>query len=184
MASAIDIVNTAFIQLGEDGISSFTEDSVSAEIASALYTSVKNTTIAMHPWKFATRFSQLSRLADAVPGNPYDYAFQLPSDYVRTLNVDYLSIPFDIVGDKLFSNNQTVTLEYVYNVEETHFPAWFTKLVEYRVAAEAAIPIAQSVNRAEYFSQLAERHLRECRRIDAQQAPTEGFRSFAFLRGN
>ena len=179
------IVSSAYVQMGESPISSFTENTTAALIASNIYPSVFDNVLALHPWNFATRSLLLSRLSETPTDENYEYGFQLPSDVSRIVTVSAGQGDYTINGDVLLSNEDSLILEYIYTVTEKDLPGWYVKLLEYSFASEAAIAIAKSKSLSEFYTDKAARHLIECRRIDAVQQPEGGYNtSSSFTRSS
>ena len=83
--SAISLCSKALIKLGARPIVSFNENTAEAEVASQLYTSVRDAMLSAYPWRFATSQSELARLAEN-PKADYAYSYQLPNDFLRVLS--------------------------------------------------------------------------------------------------
>ncbi len=124
----IDIASNALLLIGESPISSFTEDTVAALIAANLYNPTFENLLTLHPWRFASNKSSLSRLT-ATPTNQWDYAYQLPTDFLVAQHVDTGNNNFQIYTDKLYSNETTIILDYTFKPDESFLPAYFTELL-------------------------------------------------------
>jgi len=169
----IDIASNALLLIGENPIASFTEDTVAALIAANLYSSSYESLLTLHPWRFASTKAILSRLT-ATPTNQWNYAFQLPADFLVAQHVDEGNDNYQIYADKLYSNNETMILDYTYKPDESFLPAYFTQLLELRLASVFAIPITESATRGEYYAGLAEKQLQKAKTIDSQSTPSIG----------
>jgi len=169
----IDIASNALLLIGENPIASFTEDTVSALIAGNLYNPTYESLLTLHPWRFASTKAELSRLTEA-PTNQWNYAFQLPADFLVAQHVDEGNDNYQIYGAQLYSNNKTMILDYTYKPDESFLPAYFTELLELRLSAVFAIPITESATRGEYYAKLAEKQLQRAKTIDSQSTPSIG----------
>ena len=169
----IDLASNALLLIGEETISSFTDDSTAALVAANLYAPTYEALLTQHPWRFASTKSQLSRLSTA-PLNQWQYAYQLPSDFLVSQHVDAGNDNFQIYADKLYSDQSSMILDYTYKPDESFLPAYFTELLEYKLASVFAIPITESTTKAEYYAALVERHLTRAKTIDSQSTPSIG----------
>ncbi|MBT5235810.1 MAG: hypothetical protein HOM18_10975 [Candidatus Marinimicrobia bacterium] len=169
----IDIASNALLLIGESPIASFTEDTVAALIAANLYSSTFESLLTLHPWRFASTKATLSRLT-AAPVNQWKYAYQLPADFLVAQHIDEGNDNYQIYADKLYSDNTTMVLDYTYKPDESFLPAYFTQLLELRLASVFAIPITESATRGDYYAGLAEKQLQRSKTIDSQSTPSIG----------
>jgi hypothetical protein len=167
----IDICSKALLMIGENTITSFTEDSNGALVASNLYESTYENLLTLHPWRFASSKATLSRLT-ATPTNQWDYAYQLPADFLVAQHVDQGNDDFQIYADKLYSNQKTMILDYTYKPDETFLPAYFTDLLVNKLASVFAIPVTESSTKAEYYATQTERQLQKAKTVDSQSTPS------------
>lgn len=139
----IDIINTALARLGESPIQSIEEGSVSANTAKMLYDGVRRSVLRDYDWNFALKEATLVRLAKN-DSKFYEYAFALPSDCIRA--VDLLGgVAFTVIGGKLYSNFGEAVLRYISDVEdESLFDSKFAEALTYKLASELAMPIKGS----------------------------------------
>lgn len=145
--SDIDIAARALILIGADPITSFTETSTEALVASNIYEDVIQSALCASRWRFATNQAELNRLTD-VPTGRFDFAYQLPSDMLmlHALTVNDNLIEYNIYGDKAFANTSTndkVIADYAFRVGEEKFPSYFTISVEFSLATTFAVAIAR-----------------------------------------
>jgi len=169
--SSIDIASKALLLIGESPISSFADDTTAGLIASNLYQASYESLLTLHPWRFASNKKTLSRLT-APPINQWKYGFQLPADFLVAQHVDANNDNYQIYGDKLFSNNTSIILDYTYKPDESFLPAYFTELLELRLASVFAIPITESSTKGEYYATLAENQLKRAKTVDSQATPS------------
>lgn len=128
--------------VGSPTLNSLTDGSSRANTAAALYDSTYESLLTTNRWRFAHARLVLSKLVTA-PLHTYSNAFQLPSDYLMAESV-YPRGDYEIYGDKLYSNLDSVTLDYLSKPVETKLPAYFQKVLEYRLAVELCIPITEN----------------------------------------
>jgi hypothetical protein len=143
MASKIDLISNAFLLIGTPTINSLTDGTSRANTAANLYDSTYESLLTSNRWRFAHQRLELSKLVTA-PAHTYSTAFQLPADYLMAVSIYPHSDNYEIYGDKLYCNLDAVTLDYIGKPAETKLPAYFQKLLEYRLAVEFCIPITEN----------------------------------------
>ena len=82
--TALALCSRALIKIGAQPIASLDEGTAEAEVAANLYPATRDAMLSLHPWSFATGQESLPRLA-AVPAADFQYAFQLPTGFLRVL---------------------------------------------------------------------------------------------------
>jgi len=172
-ASDIALASNAMLLLGGSTISSFTEESAESQIASNLFEHSYKYILSGHRWRFAVKQEQLPRLV-ATPDKLYSYQFQLPTDLlylVRTID----SQNYEVYGDKLYSNSLEVYVEYVYNIESDKVPSYFSKMMEFYLASQFAVPLTGDLDKASYYAQQFEKSLIKAKFIDSSARPNQTF---------
>lgn len=170
--SAISICSNALILLGDNPISSFSEPGAGAQTASNLYESSYINLLSMHRWRFATKKADLSRLSTS-PINEWQYQYQMPTDMVAIITV-YPNGDYEIYGDKIYANTNTLSIDYVYRVDESQLPLWFAKTMEFYLAMQFAIPVTGNSTRLGEMEQLWTQQLRSSKNIDSTIRPNAG----------
>jgi hypothetical protein len=145
MASDVEIINTALRGLGAVSIAARTEDSENARKMNAVYDIFLKSLLRIHPWSFAKKETTLSRLTDSPVLDDYIYIYSLPSDFVR-LNKTSVepSYSHKIKGRKLYSNADSISIEYVYfNDDPSTYDDMFVDAFAARLAAELCYAITR-----------------------------------------
>jgi hypothetical protein len=159
----VSICSDALVMLGAGVISSLSEGSPSATACARLYPDLKDTLLSRYDWTWSVKKVQLARLVTA-PLNEWKYAYQLPgnmltgvlavfesnSDAARSLNYGW-----EIYGSQLFTNMETVYIDYQESVVESLMPPYFVRLLRIAMAAELAIVITDQVQKMEYLRSIA-----------------------------
>lgn len=170
--SAISLCSKALIKLGARPIVSFNENTAEAEIASQLYTSVRDAMLSAYPWRFATSQSELARLAEN-PKADYAYSYQLPNDFLRVLSAGASSsgrgLNYRICEKTLQCNASNVMLTYIFDPKEENYPPFFDALLVAQLAAEFCLPLTESASRCEFLVKQAQKSFADAKLIDAQQ---------------
>jgi len=131
MANRTQIINTAMMRAGAQDINIAFQDTPAAQVAEAAYDRSLEFCLSLYPWPFALRYAVLAQSAD-VPLFGYRYAYQLPGDCMRVLDVrrhgDAGEVPswayrhsgprYSIVGQEIYTDAESLALRYVSNDRE------------------------------------------------------------------
>jgi hypothetical protein len=174
-ATDVSICSNALLMLGDNPISSLSEGSAKARVASNLYPAVRDAILRAHPWNCCVARVQL---APEVATPAFDFAFQftLPADYVRTLQVGEYGAEADyrIEGSKLLCDENPLNLRYIFRNEN---PAtWDGALVDavtLEMAARMAYPITRSASLARDKRAEANAALKAAKAVDGQDDSPE-----------
>ncbi len=170
LTSSISISSNALILLGDRPISSFEDGTSGATIASNLYENSYLSVLTNHRWRFATKKAQLARLTE-VPLFGFQYAFQIPSDCIYVIAPDTEN--YEIYGSQIHANDATMFLDYTYRVDEDKLPPYFSKMLEFFLAAQFAIPLAGSIDKGTYYNKVYLDQLRKAKFADSTQRPSD-----------
>lgn len=183
MTSAVSICSNALVMLGGSPFSSFNEPKPQVRIAANLYPSVRDDVLRLHSWNCATDRVILAPLAD-VPPFDFQHAFQLPGNWLRTLQVGYSgdTIPYRMERQRILADVTALPLVYVFrnDVEDT----WSTNLIhvmELAMAAKMAYAVTASSQLRDSYRDEFARELKQAKSIDGQDDPPEEFQEGTFL---
>ena len=178
MSSGTIIINQALRAIGGDRITSRTDGSVNANIADDIYDEVRDRLLRSHPWNFATKRQQLSRSATA-PAFEFDYAYPLPSDWIRTISVHdndsgYGTLLYreELVASQrcIVASSDSIYLRYVYQITDANLMAAdFRAALASALARDMAIPVASSNTLRE---EMAAQHLQDI--LKAKNSDAQG----------
>ena len=176
----IDICARALIMIGAQPISSFSDGSTEALVASNIYDDVVEASLTRHRWRFATTQQQLSLLTNTPTGR-YDYAYQMPTSpavlQIITLTVNDYGIPYSRYQNYIYLNgygsNNEVIMDYIYKVDEAYFPAHFKLALEYELASIFAGSVARDSSMIEQFKTLSERQFLVAKNIDSAETTSK-----------
>lgn len=186
--SKVDICARALVMIGAQPISSFSDGSTEALVASNIYDDISESSLTRHRWKFATNQKQLS-LLNAAPAGRYDFAYQLPANpgvlQINTLTVNDFVIPYTRYKDMIYVNsygsNSTLILDYIYKVGEEYFPPHFRLALEYELASIFAASIARDSGMIREYKNLADRQFLISKNIDASEVTTKKLDTSRFI---
>jgi len=169
-----DIVSQALLYIGEAPISSFSEGTAGL-VASNLYDITRDDLLTAYRWRFAVGKNSLSRLADT-PHNEWQYAFQLPADLLMLIRT-YPNSLYEVYEDKLYSNNATVDIDYVFRPKSAAFPAYFVKALGYKLASEFSISITNNQTMADRMEDRYLKAIAKAKFNDSQGRPNVAVQS-------
>lgn len=167
MASPVSICSNALILLGDKPIASFTDGSRAAQVAANLYPDAKRDFLRGHPWNAAIKRATLAPMSNA-PEHGYTSQFQLPSDFLRMLEV-VDGQEFKIEGRRALANTTVLRIKYVAEIPEDTWDAGMVSAMTMHMAALMALPITESATKAEAIAQTAERAVRRAKAIDGME---------------
>lgn len=180
MATDIDMASNALLLIGDNAISSFSDEGFGPTVMGNIYQDTYRSVLAAHPWSFALKEQALSQLTTAPDSRTgYKYQYQIPVDCIRIWEIMDHS-DYDIIGDKLYSNLSSLLCRYVYAVTETQLPAHVVKTIEYKLAAEAAIFITENQSMASLFENKYLMQLAQAQAIDSSGRPQVGIVDMPF----
>ena len=176
----IDICARALIMIGAQPISSFSDGSTEALVASNIYDDVVEASLTRCRWRFATTQAELSLLANAPTGR-FDYAYQVPTSpavlQIITITVNDIVIPYSRYQNYIYVNgygsNNKLIMDYIYKVGEEYFPPHFRLALEYELAALFAGSVARDNGLIEQFKTLAERQFLIAKNIDSTETTSK-----------
>jgi len=176
--SDISICSNALILLGGESISSFQDGTTAATISSHLYTTTYHAMLTETRWHFATRTAKLARHTEA-PDNGWMYKFQLPVDCMYVVKCS--DKRYEVYERDIFADHEDILIEYVYPVKEENLPMYFTKALEYNLAAQFAIPLTGNTSRGEFYASAYQTAVKKARWADASQRPNDAIEDSPYL---
>jgi hypothetical protein len=186
--TSIDICARALVMIGAQPISSFSDGSTEALVASNVYTDVCEASLTRHRWRFATTQQSLNLLTNTPEGR-YDYAYQMPTSpevlQIISITVNDYVIPYSRYQDYIYVNsygsNSTLVMDYIYKVDEDYFPPHFRLALEYELAAVFAGSVARDSSMIRQFKELAERQFLVAKNIDSAETTTKVLDTSRFI---
>ncbi|MBC7907417.1 MAG: hypothetical protein H7Y60_11825 [Rhodospirillaceae bacterium] len=183
--SAIALCSRALLKIGSSTISSFDEGTAEGEVAANLYPSLRDALLSSHPWNFAVGQVTLPQLVSS-PVADYQYAYQLPTDFLRALSAGEgergRGLRYRIAESRLHTDAPEVVLTYIFRPDESGFPPFFDQVLITRLAAEFCIPLTESTSRAQFLYGQADDEFRRAKLIDAQQQTSGGIENFPLVQ--
>lgn len=180
----VSLCSKALLKIGAQTITSFEDGTAEAEVAANLYPITRDGLLSSYPWSFAVVQKKLARL-DHKPIADFNYAYQLPSDFLRIISAGSgrrgQGIEYRIYENKIYTDSSEVIITYIYRAAENLFPTFFSEALVSKLAAEFCIPLTESSSRAEYLAKKSETEIKQARLVDAQQATPLKFEDFTLV---
>ena len=154
----LSICSEALIMLGAAPLSSFATGTDEAQVADRLYDDIRDTILMQYPFSWSVKKVKLARLA-STPINEWKYTYALPGDILgnpkAAFNVSSVGArpvrDFEIYNLGLYTNYETVWIDYQFRPEPAIFPPYFVRLLKTALAAEFAEPITDQIAKADYY---------------------------------
>ena len=178
LTSNVSIASNAILLLGGGTIASLTEDSAQSIIAANLYENSYLSVLTSHRWRFATKKAKLSRLSET-PINGYSHKFQIPSDCLYVIKADTNN--YEIYESTIHCNSIEVEIDYTYRVDESSLPAYFTKMLEFFLASQFAVPLTGDLNKADMYYKSYSDQLKKAKFADSTQRPNVGIQHSPYV---
>lgn len=142
--SKLSLISKALVLCGETPLNALSDDRYGATVGSNLFELLYENELQSNRWRFAMKKGALSQLV-ATPLNEYQYAYQLPSDMLLLIGV-YPRTNYEVYGDRIYSNNTSCEIEYMFKPGVDACPAYFSTLMTYALARDMIKPITESDN--------------------------------------
>ena len=160
--TGISISSDGLILLGAKPISSFNDGTDESNTCDRLYPDVRDMTLSMYPWSFSYKKVQLAKLI-TTPTTEWRFEFQMPGDRLGNPRAVLTSSQanarpikdFEIIGDKLMCNENTIYIDYPYQTPEFAMPQYFVQLLKYMMAWHLAYPITEQQDKVVYWQGVA-----------------------------
>lgn len=175
MTTPVSICSNALLMLGDNPISSFTEDNDRARLAANLWDSARDYVLRSHPWNCAIKRVALPPLASA-PAFEWSYAFQLPGECLRVLSVgrDGERPSYKVEGRTVLMNESSCLLRYVF--QNTNPATWDAMLVWAMTSVMRSIfayGISQSGSLEQLVAGVMKEVLKQARAADGSEDENE-----------
>lgn len=190
MASEVEIANRALSKLGDNRITSLTDQNKAARAIAAAWNIVRDAELRRHPWSFALQFQDLSALTEPSPTSLFKRQFQLPVDCLRlyrvgtwfvwqvTVGADYRNAdiwPFKIAGRRILTDLPApLPIAYIRRVEDTQqWDATFVDAFACKLAMEVAVELSGSDTRQDRLREQYKDAILDARAMNAIELPPE-----------
>jgi hypothetical protein len=187
MATEVSICSNALRRLGDDPITSLTDDTERARLCNAFYQDSRDLVLRSHPWNFSITRASLAQLSDT-PAYGYNYMYALPTDpyCLRVLEMEYADYIFKIENDAtngrvLVTDESTAKILYIARITNpTLFDSMFVETLTSKLAADLAYPITGSVQLQGQMEKMYRDKLSEARSVDGMEGFVDDLVSTTF----
>ena len=149
--SETSIANLALAEISSHAITALSDETEEANWCRRFYPQCRDEMLRAHPWNFAMKRANLSRLADA-PVNEWSYAYGLPSDYIAIYQLNEFQCwgnygtgirrLFQIENGALLTDSEAATVRYVFQqTDATKFDPLFITALSLLLASKICKPI-------------------------------------------
>jgi hypothetical protein len=189
----IELANRALIKIGQSPISSANQEPL-GKIISIVYDEVKLLLLSSYCWRFAIKRATLPRLNKESENPRFKNVFQLPKDCLLFRGVGDFHKPADlrdykgstgtrweIEGDKIYSNLDSLPVVYIANVDEELFSAQFKEAFSNKLASELSIKVHQNLNLVNLYEQKYQASIQHAITCNEIIADTEELRENSWL---
>lgn len=181
MASKVDLISNALILIGDNPINSLTGSGRAQQVGNNLYDNIVQNELTKHRWGFARTKAQLSLTTETPVDQEWRSIYQLPSDLLVLIRL-YPSTSYQVLGDKVYTNvSQELHCEYITNVDESNWPVYFSKMIEYALAKDFATSIRDSSSSRGEMTNEYMNASRMARFTDSQQHPQTPIQNRPFI---
>lgn len=178
MQTRTQIANNALSYLSAGSITSINDDDAKARAIKGVFDQAAQEVIRTHRWSCCIGRAQLSQLsADTLQsGNfGYAYAYQLPTDCLRILDINGepwsdKAEYFDLNGRQLLSDLGEIYLRYVrWEQESSLWDVLLADVISVKIAMKVARQITTDGISAEDLERIYRRRLEDARTVDAME---------------
>jgi len=183
MATKVSICSNALLMLGAQTINAMDDDSDRAQLASNLYDQVRDALLRSHPWNSATKRVILAPTTTA-PAFDYAYAFNLPGDWLRTLQVGEDGDALDYVTEsgQILCDDDALPLRYIWrNDNEATWDSMLVHAMGLAMQAHMAYAITKSTTMRDSCSAELMNYLKAARSTDGMDDPPQTLGDFPLL---
>lgn len=176
MVSEVQICNLALLKFGNITINSLEDNTAQAQACKELYPLMRDELMSLHEWNFALARADISPELQATPAFQYDFAYQLPADCLRVVELYGTEAKWAREGNEFLTNQEEeIFIRYIKKVTTTGaFSQVFVNSLAVRLAGELVAKIKEDKNmRLELLNELERVILPEAFRINAIEGNRE-----------
>ncbi len=172
-----EICNLALGEVGDTyAISDIDESTPQAAICKRFFASTRDALLRSHQWSFARKSETLSQLA-AAPLFGWDYAYQLPADFLRLVRFNDQELmqiegEYEIESGKvLLTDDATAEIVYIKQiVDAATFDSLFVEAFALKLASRICIKLSKDDGLQERIFARYRAAIGEAKRVDANES--------------
>ncbi len=175
--SKVEMVSQSFSLIGKPRPTLALDEDPTTSAASAIYDTLLQETFTSNAWRFALQTIELNQTTTPPENEFWRVQYQIPSSYLTMLRI-YKNftrggfVDFQIFKDKIWTN-ETAPLfcDFIFDPGPGQYPAYFSQLLIFKLAALIALPVAQNENLALFWEKKAEAYFLLARNRDKITMP-------------
>lgn len=174
--SAVSTANMALVKLGQEPITSLTQDTKNARLVNAVFEMCRNEVLEGHPWYFATKTVELASV-DGVEDSLeiWQFVYEKPADFLKMIHGADWKQEFEIRDGYLMANEEPLKIKYIFECSNPGLWSYsFAQCLSWRIAAEIAYAVTKSNTVATTMMAGYAMSLKEARYNDAHKRSPEG----------
>ena len=178
----VKIASNACLLLGAENINSFTDGTVEAQAAAAMFERTLNSLLCERRWGFSIKQAQFSQLVDT-PVTNWAKAYQIPTDFLKLWKIYPEYVGYELFGtDFVYSDFDGELIgEYTFRPDTEYLPDYFVELLEVRCATKFCMPITEDEKKLQTMMRLEQEIMIRAKRADAQQRKNVGIKNFPLI---
>ena len=170
-STKISICNHALSLIGSRSISSFEEETTTAEHCRNVYDQTRKAVLRDHPWSCAKKRTILAPIT-TYPSFGFSHAFPLPRDFLRL--IDAGQCKYEIENRHILANAEQVQLIYIFdNDNEDTWDSLLVEAMALKIASRLCKPLTGSDTAGESAKAEYERQIKKARGVNAQERQSE-----------
>lgn len=183
MASQVEIVNNALVEIGEATITSIDQSTRAARTAKRVWDNVRREMLTRYRWIFARKRAVLAPDATA-PTFGFTAQFTVPEDFLSLIgiydsaedqrNLTTTRQAYDREGDKILWDGTTLYIFYVANITDTaRFDPLFESALVYKLAMRMAYDLSTGTGKLDDLKQMFSEAIKTAKLSNAIQRSPE-----------
>lgn len=151
----LSVFNMALAELQQEPILDVNDTGFAASTLRLYYDTALDTALKATSWDFATKYVQLTLQSEADNITPFQYLYQLPTDFLEiqdVYNSDKDSVEYQVLNEGLRSNTKPIYLKYTFrNTDYGSYDTSFCQALAFNLADLACSRILGSLNKQDYL---------------------------------
>jgi len=146
--SEVQICNLALLKVGNLSITALTDATKEGRSCNVLYPLMRSEIMASHPWNFAMARADISAALVTAPVFGWDYAYTIPGDCLRVVELYGSDAEWVVEGAELLTNeSEEIYIRYIKLITDTaRYSPSFVSCFATRLAAELAGKLCDDKN--------------------------------------
>ncbi len=176
MATQIEIVNRALIEMGKDPIASMEDSVEAARVMKSTFNLARDATLSLSNWGFAGAVAKLPKSSNRVTNDfRYENVYPLPGEFVKLRQLLPPNVAYRLTGDAIFANGgPPLVISYTQRVAEINrWPPLVQEVLSARLAVATALKLTGHRSTRKTMLDWLETILAEARHVHSQEHSQE-----------